>query len=241
MDESPQLSGKLGQRDLGKKSFERYRAIAQMPPVTYLEFILSELSIRLSYLLSYTSVTPNQLTALSMLVGLTSAGLILHPSYHFRILGIGIWFLAWVLDFCDGEIARYKSMETEFGRWLDEVTDRLRDVGLYTAVTVLAVREASSIEASLWGLLALGGALVYQYASTFHCKPAARVHGSPQTTRFSPRKFGGVNYVLMAVLLALDMPLLFLICAAILAFSGLAFDIYSSRRATAQDHRIQVE
>jgi len=219
-----------------QKGFERYRAIAGRAPVTYLEILFERLSIRLSYLLSYTSVTPNQLTTLSMLLGLTSAGLILHSDYRCRILGIIIWFLAWTLDFCDGEIARFRCMETEFGRWLDQVTDRLRDVALYTAVTMLAVREASSIEVSLWGLLALGGTIVYQYASTFHYQTS--IPRNPQAsdrqraTRFSPRKFGGVNYILMAVLLGLDLPQIFLICAAILAFSGLAVDIYSSRRTS---------
>lgn len=234
MEEPVQLDKKPSEHDLRERSFVRFRAIAERPAVTYLEVVFSRLSIRLSYLFSYTPVTPNQLTALSMLFALMSAGLILQPSFGFRILGIATWFLAWILDFCDGEIARYACMQTEFGRWLDEVTDRLRDVGLYVAVTVLAMRQASSSEASLWGLLALGGTLVYQYASTFHYRPASQVRVSSQLSRFSPRKFGGINYVLMAILLVLDLPQLFLVCAAILAFSGLAVDIYVGRRNAAE-------
>jgi phosphatidylglycerophosphate synthase len=221
-------STKRGPYHNGRKdtSFERFEALARKPPYTYMEVVFSKLSIRLSYLLSYTSVTPNQLTVVSVLLALISAGLILQPDYDFRILGIVVWFLAWLLDDCDGQIARYKCMETEFGHWFDEVTDRVKDVGLFTGVTLLAVRQTGSIEASLWGLLALGGTIVYQYAATYHFKSV-----SSKATRFSPAKFGSANYVLMAVLLALDLPQLFLTLVTIVTFSGLGVDIYLSRNA----------
>jgi len=209
-------------------NFREYQARAKKAYYTnYMAMIFSKLSIRLSYAMAHTPVTPNQLTTLSTLVALTGAAMILGFNQDLRILGIAIWFIAYVLDFCDGEIARYKNMQTEFGHWFDEVTDRIKDVALFSAVTLLAVRQSSSVLAILCGLLALGGTIVYAYATACRSRNL-----SGETTRLSPGKFGHVNYVVMAILVGLDFPQLFLAFAATVAYCGLALDIYSARRAS---------
>jgi phosphatidylglycerophosphate synthase len=73
-------------------------------------------------------------------------------------------YLGYVLSFCYGEIACYRNMRTEFGHCLDVATDRLKDVSLFTAVTLLAVRESRSTTVVFAGLLALGGTMVYAYS-----------------------------------------------------------------------------
>lgn len=84
------------------------------------------LSSRLTELFSrFDSITPNHLTFLSFLVGMLSAALF----FYGGVLVGGLMAQACsIVDGCDGELARLKSMKTEFGRVLDAVTDRYVDV-----------------------------------------------------------------------------------------------------------------
>lgn len=212
-------------------NFEQFRARAGKPYYTnYMAMFFSNLSLRLSYLLIRTSVTPNQVTLLSTAIGLIGAATILSTNYWFRILGIVTWFVGYVLDFCDGEIARYKSMQSEFGHWFDEVTDRVKDVGLYTAITLLTARESSSMIAILLGLLALGGTIVYSYAITYRFHTAR--YDRKDAKGPSPDKFGHVNYLVMAVLIGLDLPVLFLAFVTAVTYSSLTIKICTTRLAS---------
>lgn len=212
-------------------NFGQFRARAGKPTYTnYMAMFFSNLSLRISYLLIRTSVTPNQVTLLSTIIGLIGAATILSANYWFRILGIIIWFVGYILDFCDGEIARYRSMQSEFGHWFDEVTDRVKDVGLYTAITLLTARESGSMIAILLGLLALGGTIVYSYAITYRFQTAR--HDRKDAKQPSPDKFGHVNYLAMALLIGLDLPELFLAFVTAVTYSSLAIKIYTTRRAT---------
>jgi len=209
--------------------FKQFEMQAKKASYTnYMAMIFSNASIRLSYVLVHTPVTPDQVTLLSTFIGLMGAVMILHPTYYFRILGIVVWFVAYVMDFCDGEIARFKNMQSEFGHWFDEVTDRLKDVGLYTAITLLAFGQSSSLTAVLFGLLALGGTLLYSYAITYRFSSA-----SQEKKGVSPDKFGHVNYAIMAVLVALDWPQIFLMFVTAVTYSSLAIKIYSARHRVA--------
>jgi phosphatidylglycerophosphate synthase len=194
----------------------------------YMEIVFSRVSIRLSYLFAHTSITPNQLTVLATFIAILGAAMIQCATYYVRIMGIAVWYLGYVLDFCDGEIARYRNMQTEFGHWLDVVTDRLKDVSLFTAVTLLAVRESRSTTAVLAGLLALGGTMVYTYSVS------AR-QSDKRTRQLSPDKFGNINYAVMAVLMLLNKPELFLYIVVLVTFLGLIFSIYSTWRLVAKN------
>lgn len=211
-------------------NFAEFRARAGKAQYTnYMAMAFSNVSLRLSYLLIHTSVTPNQVTLLSTIIGLIGAAMMFSLNYSFRILGIVIWFVAYVLDFCDGEIARFKGMKSEFGHWFDEVTDRMKDVGLYTAITLLAVRQSGSTITILLGLLALGGTIVYSYAITYHFQTPE--HDKKETKRPSPDKFGHVNYLVMAALIGLNLPELFLAFVTAVAYSSLAIKIHSTHQA----------
>jgi phosphatidylglycerophosphate synthase len=76
-------------------------------------------SIYVTLLLSRTTVTPNQLTFSSIVIGV-AAGLLWtfggHP--HFIIGGI-LFQLMYLFDCVDGELARYKNMSSPKGAYLD--------------------------------------------------------------------------------------------------------------------------
>jgi phosphatidylglycerophosphate synthase len=187
----------------------------------YMGVLFSRLSIRLSYLFSFTSITPNELTTLSLVAALAGAVLIQDSNYWNRLSGIVLWFVAYVLDFCDGDIARYRNMKSEFGDWFDAVTDRVKDTGLFAAVTMLVARGSLSTLVVVIGMVALGGTLVHSYAATYGFK-AMGASKSPAD------KFGNIGYPLVTFFLIIDSPFIFLLIMAILTLTAIMLSIHTT-------------
>jgi CDP-L-myo-inositol myo-inositolphosphotransferase len=84
-------------------------------------------SLRISALLLKTSITPNQVTLLSFIMGLFASLCFYFGDYLYLIAGGILVQLSSVVDGCDGEIARLKLRQTNYGGWLDAVLDRYVD------------------------------------------------------------------------------------------------------------------
>jgi len=96
------------------------------------------LSRPITQLLAKTPVTPNQVTVVSILVGLASAWLLPGGSYAcVAAAGLGIELQS-VLDSCDGELARLRFQYSVFGQWLDNIGDDLVDNSFIAAAGVAA-------------------------------------------------------------------------------------------------------
>ncbi len=65
-------------------------------------------SIYFTKLFLYTSITPNWITVVSVIVFFVGVGLFLFQSMWLSILGACLVFFATVLDGCDGEVARFR-------------------------------------------------------------------------------------------------------------------------------------
>ena len=81
----------------------------------------------LSRYLVATAVTPNQISLASWLLSCIAAGLMALGGYPALAAGGVLAQLASVVDGCDGEIARLKHSQSEFGGWFDAVLDRYAD------------------------------------------------------------------------------------------------------------------
>jgi phosphatidylglycerophosphate synthase len=100
------------------------------------------LSWRVSYRLAHTSVTPNQVTLVSMLLGLVSAGLFAFPGYWTRLLAASLFLTATIVDGVDGELARVTLTESRAGARLDTLTDNLVHVALFGGIIVGCYRAS---------------------------------------------------------------------------------------------------
>lgn len=78
-----------------------------------------KLSIRTTWLLLHTSVSANQVTVLGIVIGLAGAGLLAWNNLWAQLGGIAALQLSFVIDFSDGEIARFKSSANAGGAYLD--------------------------------------------------------------------------------------------------------------------------
>lgn len=76
------------------------------------------------------NVTPNQISLLSWALCSVAALLFAVGGYGALAIGGGFAQLASIIDGCDGEVARFKRMGSEFGGWFDAVLDRYADAFL---------------------------------------------------------------------------------------------------------------
>ncbi|MDP6571140.1 MAG: CDP-alcohol phosphatidyltransferase family protein, partial [Candidatus Marinimicrobia bacterium] len=111
---------------------KRYREINQYRKsfdiVT--NYVHYPVAVFLCTLLSYTAITPNQVTALAVAVELIAAFLIFQDSSPNLLLVALLLQLGWILDLMDGLLARYKKVgfynpekPSIRGYYLDAVSD----------------------------------------------------------------------------------------------------------------------
>ena len=70
--------------------------------------LVRKLSIRITRVLLPTGISANQVTVGGILIGLVGAGLLAVNDYYVQLAAILLLQLSFVLDFCDGEIARFE-------------------------------------------------------------------------------------------------------------------------------------
>jgi phosphatidylglycerophosphate synthase len=80
---------------------------------------------RLSYYITipilHTSLTPNQITWIWVILGIGSAGLFYPGTYWWSLAGALLGAFAFLLDHVDGCVARYKKMYSQKGYYVDEI------------------------------------------------------------------------------------------------------------------------
>ena len=94
-------------------------------------------SLRLSWILYKTNITPNFVTVLQIILGLSGCLTIsLFPTQNIFITGVIILHLAYLLDCCDGEIARAKKMDSLEGVFLDKFAHAITMPSIFMAVSL---------------------------------------------------------------------------------------------------------
>jgi len=111
--------------------------------------------------LKATPLTPNAVTAFTLLLAFATAGMI---AAGWNIAGGVLIQAVSVIDGIDGELARLKAQATRFGGVFDAVTDRYGDAAMLAGMTVYAVRFESHSHAGFVGMVALGAALIVSYS-----------------------------------------------------------------------------
>lgn len=103
-------------------------------------------------------VTPNQITVVALLLSFVGAACIALPGVAGPVLGALLLQFTAVLDCVDGEIARAKVLETEWGEWLDITSDTLIHVATFLGIAVHAWPDLGRTTAwTLGALFTVGG------------------------------------------------------------------------------------
>jgi phosphatidylglycerophosphate synthase len=122
--------------------------------------LVRHLSCRLTPFLLRWSITPNQITLVSLFLGLTGAGLFVTSDRTTDIIGALLVVVSYILDNCDGEVARIKGLSTEFGAHLDDFVDSSVDTVFFVSLGY-GMHVETGEKVWLWlGLAAAGGAII---------------------------------------------------------------------------------
>ncbi len=112
-------------------------------------------------------VTPNQITTLSLVTGLGAAACFLYSNPQIRLMGALLFVICYILDNCDGEIARNKRMSSIFGKYYDTFVDWVIHTALFLGLGFGNYRSGEDI---LWlwlGIFAGIGASINYFIGLF--------------------------------------------------------------------------
>ncbi len=119
----------------------------------------------LSRYLVGTAVTPNQISLASWLLSCIAAGLMALGGYPALAAGGALAQLASVVDGCDGEIARLKHSQSEFGGWFDAVLDRYADAILLLGLMWHEFASTGTHLSLVLGFAAIVGSFLNSYTA----------------------------------------------------------------------------
>ncbi len=119
----------------------------------------------LSRYLVRTTVTPNQISLISWMLSCVAAGLMALGGYPALAAGGVLAQLASVVDGCDGEIARLKHSQSEFGGWFDAVLDRYADAILLFGLMWHEFASSGTHLSLVLGFAAIVGSFLNSYTA----------------------------------------------------------------------------
>ena len=119
-------------------------------------------SIRISSWLIKTPFTPNQLTLSGLILGVLTGWFFAQGDYINGVLGGLVLVFSGIWDCCDGDVARLKFMESDYGEYLDTMCDNIINIFAFIGITI-GVAKQSGLLASLipFVLLLVGGTLIF--------------------------------------------------------------------------------
>ena len=122
--------------------------------------VLRKVSLRITALLVRTPVTANQLTGLMIVVGLVAAVPAALAGWWLALLAVLLVQVYFILDLCDGEVARWRRQTSITGVYLDRVGHYLVEAALLSAYGIRAGGQEWGMWSTLGVLTALCAVLV---------------------------------------------------------------------------------
>jgi phosphatidylglycerophosphate synthase len=117
------------------------------------------ISLAVSRRLAPTAVTPNQMTLISVAIGLLGAPCFLSSSAAWQTLGALLFLAHSILDGCDGELARLKFKESRWGGILDFWGDNVVHSAIFACMAIGWSEANGQTWPLLLGLAAVTGTL----------------------------------------------------------------------------------
>jgi phosphatidylglycerophosphate synthase len=117
------------------------------------------ISIPISRQLIKLPITANMVSIFTLGVGIASAAFFAYGGYWSTLLGALLCLFASILDGCDGEVARLKLLESDFGCWLETICDYTFYLFLLVGMTIGQWRSSGTRMYLAYGALLLFGAL----------------------------------------------------------------------------------
>ncbi len=122
--------------------------------------LIRRISVHVTPLLARLPVSANQITAVSLLTGLASGWCMMRGEWTWAIVGGLFLVLSYVLDNCDGEIARLRNQSSRLGMHIDNFVDTAVHTFFFVALGI-GIGRATGQDAWLWlGWIAAAGSAI---------------------------------------------------------------------------------
>jgi len=109
-------------------------------------------------------ITPNMISLFTLGVGFVSGVFFAFGGYWNTVFAAVLSLWASILDGCDGEVARIRLMESDFGCWLETICDYLYYLFIFSGMAIGLVRTIGP-EFLIWsGLLVFGAIMTFVLA-----------------------------------------------------------------------------
>jgi phosphatidylglycerophosphate synthase len=109
-----------------------------------------------------TFLTPNQITILGLFIGLASGILFAQGNYWNTLIGGVLLSITAIWDCCDGDVARLKFMESDFGEKLDTACDNIINIFIFIGIMLGVARYDGLTQALIpFALLIFGGSWIF--------------------------------------------------------------------------------
>jgi phosphatidylglycerophosphate synthase len=156
------------------------------------KYVNRPLSRSLSRWLLKLPITPSAWSLLIFILPIIACFAFVQGTYAGFVIGAAIFQLYSILDGCDGEIARAKFMQTEFGRRLDSFCDLIGNVMLALSMGIGLARQHAAASGHEW-LFVFEGIIAAVLTLTSEGIVFARRNRDEVTTP-SPLRWNGVLY-----------------------------------------------
>jgi len=110
-------------------------SVLKIPPNWYQNNFTRKVSVYITKLFLYTSIGPNQVTLIAVLVGIIAGIFFLFGKEAYSITGAFLLQIWLVFDCVDGEIARYRKQESITGVYLDMMLDGFLESYIFACIT----------------------------------------------------------------------------------------------------------
>lgn len=130
-------------------------------------YINRKLAAPVVKLLLNTAVTPNQVTVVSLFIGVGGAWLLLKNYSLSPIFFALCIYLVLILDCADGQLARSRDQASLSGRIMDGMVDYLNSTAFFIAMVSFTIKNSGMDKPAIWGWT-IAGALSMMAHSVWH-------------------------------------------------------------------------
>ena len=199
------------QIEVDKESDQRVISHSDSPIID--RYIIRKISGFITGLLVKTPVTPNQVTIISLILGILSAAFFSHGAHTYTIIAGVFYFVSTVFDQCDGEVARFKHMTSDFGKTFDIIVDSIVNATITIGVTIAIYKTNGSSLTIIAGLLAMTGIVISLLLTTYFSNESKNDTGTKKMLdKLNNKDF---FYIIMLVSVVFNQMIWFLLIMAI--------------------------
>lgn len=133
----------------------------------YMWGVIRKISIYLTWIFVRTSITPNQITTVSIIFGLIGSLFFLFSEPWYWIVGWVVINLHLILDQCDGEVAYYKKKVTKFGYFFDEISHPIVNIFFFVMLTIGVYNMTGDLSFLFCGVLLIFSVSIYRMVGLY--------------------------------------------------------------------------